>query len=162
MNTKCFCSFYANEAHLITMLLPYMKQKMEERYSIKIYSEKDLTEVSNKIINNILTKEKDKDLRKIEWKENKEKINKKSKKVITIIGSYEYMKKIKKELENNLEKNDIIIDCFEYNKTEEEILEILRMHSKVVNTKGEISKEELFTQFTQKARKCNKEITIMK
>lgn len=162
MNTKCFCSFYANEAHLITMLLPYMKQKMEERYSIKIYSEKDLTEVSNKIINNILTKEKDKDLRKIEWKETKGKINNKSKKVIAIIGSYEYMKKIKKELENNLEKDDIIIDCFEYNKTEEEILEILRMHSKVVNTKGEISKEELFTQFTQKARKCNKEITIMK
>ena len=41
MNTKCFCSFYASEAHLVTMLLPYMKQKMDEEYDIKILSLKE-------------------------------------------------------------------------------------------------------------------------
>lgn len=162
MNTKCFCSFYASEAHLVTMLLPYMKQKMEERYEIKIFSEQDLTEVSKKIIDNILSKEENESLRRLEWKDDRVRLNKSDKKVITIVGSEEYMNKIKKEINENLNPQDIVIDCFEYNKSEDEILEILRNHSKIVNTRGEIAKDDLFTQFTQKARKCNKEITIMK
>lgn len=162
MNTKCFCSFYASEAHLVTMLLPYMKQKMEERYEIKIFSEQDLTEVSKKIIDNILSKEENESLRRLEWKDDRVRLNKSDKKVITIVGSEEYMNKIKNKINENLNPQDIVIDCFEYNKSEDEILEILRNHSKIVNTRGESAKDDLFTQFTQKARKCNKEITIMK
>lgn len=162
MNTKCFCSFYASEAHLVTMLLPYMKQKMDEEYDIKIFSENDLTEISKKIIDNILTKDENGNLKKLEWKNEKVKINENRKKLIIIVGSDDYMDNIKCELIGILKEDDIVIDCFEYDRDEDEILAILGKHSKIVNTKGEILKEEVFTQFTQKARKCNKEITIMK
>lgn len=161
MDTNLFCSFYVSEAHLITMLLPYMKQKMEEKYTIYTFFEKDLNSIAHKIIDSITSAEEKRNLRKIEWKNNKAKVNKKEKKFIVIMGTEEYMNNIKEKLEE-LNGNDIVIECFEYNQSEEKIREILENHAKIVNSKGENLKEELFTQFTQKARKDNKEITIMK
>ncbi len=162
MNTNMFCSFYVSEAHLVTMLLPYMKQKMEEEYDVYPFFEKDLNNIAHRIIDSITSVEEKTNLRKIEWKNNKIKLNKKRKKLIVIMGTEEYMKKKKKDLEEQLNNEDIVIECFEFCQTQEKIKEILDTHSKIINTKGEVLKEELFTQFTQKAENDNKEITIMK
>ena len=98
MNTNMFCSFYVSEAHLVTMLLPYMKQKMEEEYDVYPFFEKDLNNIAHRIIDSITSVEEKTNLRKIEWKNNKIKLNKKRKKLIVIMGTEEYIKKKKKEI----------------------------------------------------------------
>lgn len=162
MRENKFCSFYVSEAHLVTMLLPYMKQKMEENYNIQIFSQIDLSDVASKIIENIISREEKSRFKKINWKKNKHKISNFENNLIIIIGDRNFMLETEKEIEEKLKDKDITINCFEYDKPETEILDILKNYEGIINTKGEIKKDEMFTQFTQKARKGNKEITIMK
>ena len=72
----------------------------------------------------------------------------KDKDEIIISGSIEFIenvhKKIKECIENNsLQKENItIIDCYDINKVQSKIKELLELHDKILNTAGEKDKEE--------------------
>lgn len=151
-NINRVCSFYASDWHLLTMLLPNIDRKINEGVKITTILENDLTEKMETLLEKVRLKNKEKILN-VTW--NNKEINIESIKSITkdkdeiiISGSIEFIenvhKKIKECIENNsLQKENItIIDCYDINKVQSKIKELLELHDKILNTAGEKDKEE--------------------
>ena len=67
MNKKRLCCFYVNDIHLITMLLPYINERINESTEVITIFETDISESANKVIERIQGK-KSKELLNIDWK----------------------------------------------------------------------------------------------
>lgn len=159
MNKPRYCSFYVSDIHLVTMLLPYINEKMKEKKEFITIFETDISESAKKVIKSISLKRKEEEkFLRIGWCQNNDykKINLKDKYVI-VMGSDNFIEKINKEL-NTKEENFIIINCFEIFQAEKNINEIIDAHEIMINSKGEINVKEKFTQCT---KKNNKKITII-
>lgn len=159
MNKSKFCSFYVSDVHLVTMLLPYINEKIKEKNEFITVFEKDISESAEKVIKSVfLSKEKALNFLNIGWKKknNLRGINIKGKYLI-VMGSTEYIEKINREIE---EKNVdcIVINCFEVFQAEKIIDTIIENHEKLINSKGE---NDIWKIFTQCTKKNNKKITII-
>ena len=79
----------------------------------------------------------------------------KDKDEIIISGSIEFIenvhKKIKECIENNsLQKENItIIDCYDINKVQSKIKELLELHDKILNTAGDVSEGDIYIRVVE-------------
>ena len=122
-NLTKLCSFYVSDWHLVTMLLPYINQKINEQAKIATILEKDIKQNVETLVEKLNLKNKEKILN-LNWStqdEIKTKINELEKNqelVIFINGNKEFIEKYNRKLtkyfETHLIKNEIkIINCYE-------------------------------------------------
>ncbi len=151
MNKKRLCCFYVNDIHLITMLLPYINERINESTEIITVLESDISKSVKKVMNGIRGKRSE-SLLKIDWK-NKGvndlyNINVQDK-LILVYGNDEFIKEANIIINNKNEECEIL-NCYEIMQGSSKLQEILDRHDKVVNTSGEKYPEEVFTGYTQK------------
>lgn len=157
------CSFYVNDWHLTTMILPNIKRTIEENTKVITMLENGISrkveELLSKMNLNPIIKNK---ILEINWTsnhackysdikrkidlahENAENIN------IIVNGSKEYVeivdKNIEKVMKNIKGKKVTIINCYEITKYKE-INQILDKHDFVLNTSGINKIEEVFPDY---------------
>ena len=156
-NLTKLCSFYVSDWHLVTMLLPYINQKINEQAKIATILEKDIKQNVETLVEKLNLKNKEKILN-LNWStqdEIKPKINELEKNqelVIFINGSKEFIEKYNRKLtryfETHLINNEIkIINCYEVIEFNGSITEILDEHDKILNTSGEKEIKEVFADY---------------
>lgn len=151
MNKKKLCCFYVNDIHLITMLLPYINERINEGTQVITMMETDMSKSAKKVIEEIQGK-KSRSLLEIDWKSKslsciyecdiKDKL-------ILISGNEDFMKEANKIVVNRKE-NCIILNCFEMMQGSEKLQEILDAHEKVINISGEKNPQEVFEGYVKK------------
>lgn len=156
------CSFYVSDWHLVTMLLPYINKKIEEKSKITTILEKDIESNIETLVEKLNLKKSEKIL-EINWK--KQEVKKYSKlaqilskqidnnateNIILVNGTKEYIDKVNKNLNkyiSNLKENKTkikIINFYEVLEFNYNITEILDEHDKILNTSGEKEIHEVF------------------
>ncbi len=162
------CGFYVSDWHLITMLLPYVNSKIQENVKITTILENKMEE-KIKILLKKLSLKNEKEILNINWNSLKSKkytdISKTLKKqiqtnkenLVLINGSKEYIEKnninIEKWMKTSKIKNIKIINFFEITEFNNNIIEILDNHNKILNTSGEREIAEVFEGYTEKEKK---------
>lgn len=130
MSKEKVCSFYVSEYHLLTIILPYINEKINERKKITVISQKDLSFEVKKYLKNVkninFNKEK---ILNLNWKVSKNVKSQGSEEIICI-GEKEYIDNV-----NFICKENNIINCFEVEKIVE-TKEILDMHQYILSTNG--------------------------
>lgn len=166
------CSFYVSNAHLVTMLIPYLSRKIKEGNNFIIFTQNNLENEVEMLLSKINIKEEEKQkIRNINWKKSlyqenviKEKLENNIENLYIIInGDNEYVEKINEKVERINEKNKknvTIIDCYEVLQVNQEINKILNNHDKILNTSGEKEISEVFQGY-QKDNNLNKERKII-
>ena len=156
------CSFYVSDWHLVTMLLPYINQKINEQAKIATILEKDIKENVDTLVEKLNLKNKEKILN-LNWNKNEkikiEKAEENQEIIILINGSEEYIqkqnRKLSKYFQTHTIKNNIkIINCYEITEFNGSITEILDEHDKVLNTSGEKEITEVFEDYKRKEKKA--------
>lgn len=150
MNKK-MCCFYINDAHLVTMLLPYINERINESTKVITILQKDISESAKKVMKGIQGKKSD-GLLNMDWRNKNLNYLCESDirdKMVLVAGNDEFMKEANKIIQNKNE-NCTILNCYEMMQGSSKLQEILDEHDKVVNTSGERYKEEVFTGYTQK------------
>lgn len=162
MNKSRYCSFYVSDVHLITMLLPYINEKMKEGKGFITIFETDISESAKKVIKSVSLKRKEEQaFIDIGWK-NRIDLNETSKtdfenKIVLVMGNNSFIEDVNIKL-SKLSSNFTIINCFEVFQAEKIIDDIIETHEKLINSKGENEINKIFTQCTKKS---NKKITII-
>lgn len=151
MNKKKLCCFYVNDIHLITMLLPYINERINEGTEVITMMETDMSNEAKKVIEEIQGK-KSRSLLEIDWKSKslsylyecdvKDKL-------ILISGTEEFIKETNRIIANR-DENCNILNCFEIMQGSEKLQEILDEHDKVINTSGEKNPQEVFEGYIKK------------
>lgn len=137
---KKICSFFVSEYHLLTILLPYINEKMSENKSVELILEKDMVEKVKQYLKKVKEFENLKFL-KLGWKRSKkEEIISKEAEIIVIIGNEKYINEVNEILDKK-EKIEEILNCYNI-ETLTNLNEIVMNHDFVLKTggKSEISK----------------------
>jgi len=153
------CSFYVSNWHLTTMLLPYINRKIDENVKIITILENNIEENIKTLVQKLDLKNKNKILNiywdttntikysNIEIKLKKE-IKEKEGNIILINGCKNYIEQNNENIEKWLKKSNIstlkIINFYEVEDFNNNIMEILDKHDKVFNTSGEKEISEIF------------------
>lgn len=156
-NLTKLCSFYVSDWHLVTMLLPYINQKINEQAKIATILEKDIEENVVTLVEKLNLKNKEKILN-LNWSKRSEIISKineienNQELIIFINGSKEFIEKINKKITKYFEtdlkvKNVKIVNCYEVIEFNGSIQEILDSHDKILNTSGEKEIKEVFADY---------------
>lgn len=155
---KKTCSFYVSEYHLVTMLLPYIKEKIEQKASIRTMLEENVEENIQKLISNLnLETECKNKILNINWKsfqvykypeiENELKLGKITN--IIVSGKYEYVEMMNQNIERWIEKNRLkgsitINNCYDVTSLSKNVDEIINKHDSILNTSGEQDIQSIF------------------
>lgn len=156
-NFKRMCSFYVSDIHLVTMILPYLSEKLGKGESITTFLESDLKNevellVSKININNTL-KEKIKNIgwnktKKINYLDIKNILDTKDRKInVLVVGTNEYIQDINKNLVKYISENQKIIneiDAFKLEEGKRLSKNIINKYKYLLNTTGECLIEEAF------------------
>ena len=166
---KRMSSFYVNEVHLITMLLPYMERKLKEEDDIYTILQNSLEKTVQLLLSRINLKEELKNkIIKIDWKGKTIKdcknltkqMNKHSRKYIIINGNEKYVREINKQMEKykkeNKDEEIVLINCFNIVEFNKNIIEILNNTDKILNTSGEHEIEGIFPEYVREKVKEKK------
>ena len=165
------CSFYVSDWHLVTMLLPYINKIIDNEEKVDTVLEKNIQK-NIEILVNKLNIENNKKILSLDWKNKNAKkytniskiIDKNlgNKIVIIINGNKNYIedanKNIEKYIKNNISKLEVtgteikIIDCYNIIEFDENIIEILDKHDKILNTSGEKEISEVFEDYEKKEK----------
>lgn len=167
-NLTKLCSFYVSDWHLVTMLLPYINQKINEQEKIATILEKDIKENVATLVEKLNLKNKEKILNlnwsnKQEIKNKMRELKKEQELIIFINGNKDFIeknnRKLEKYLETHLIKNKIkIINCYEVIEFNGSITEILDKHDKILNTSGEKEINEIFLDYERNNNQEQKEV----
>ena len=137
---KKTCLFCASDYHLEMILLPYIKEKIDNS-NIIIFTENDLEESINILLTKINLNEKYKDkIKRLNWKHTydlyMDGINKEKNKNLYIIinGSYNYIKLVNKKIKEELKRNVEIVDCIHVGNSDLDITEISKEYESIINT----------------------------
>lgn len=160
-NIKKVCSFCVSDWHFITMLIPYINQKIEQGEDVKIYTEQSHFETMRTFLSNLMLNQQAKQkLADLNW--NASRLNRyyqirdtleksKSENITFIIeGENTYIEKANRYIEKWLTKNKnnskkiTVVNCFEVMQFNQNIEEILARHDKILNTSGEKEIGEIF------------------
>ena len=171
-NIKKACGFYVSSMHLVTMILPYIRNEINNN-NVKIETslEYNLKENINNIVNKLIINKKEKEnILNINWEstnfvkfinfENRfKKIIKKNNKINIIInGNIKYIEKINLILEKILNNNKniitnkeiVIINLYNVIEFDNNIKEILDIHDLIINTSGFHKIEDVFDDYKKK------------
>ena len=174
-NTEKLCSFYVSDWHLVTMLLPYINEKLNEKANIITVLENDMEQNIKTILTRVNLKN-EKQILNLDWKKSNGKkyvevaqklkrlLKKEENNIILINGVKKYIDcvnyNVEKTLESFLKKgkniNIKIINCYEVTEFNGNITEILDKHDKVLNTAGEKEIEKVFEGYNKNMDDENK------
>ena len=149
------CCFYASREHLMSILLPYINEKLEENQNIVTILEEDIGK-ETKDLKKIFNFEKENWSKIEEVLKRKENLKNSEFKdsIVIIIGNNSFL-----EQKNKIDEAKIVINCFEVMKGLDKIEKILEESDKILTTKG---LKEISEMFTQIPKKSYKEITMLK
>ena len=149
------CCFYASGEHLMSILLPYINEKLEENQNIVTILEEDIGK-ETKDLKKIFNFEKENWSKIEEVLKRKENLKNSEFKdsIVIIIGNNSFL-----EQKNKIDEAKIVINCFEVMQGLDKIEKILEESDKILTTKG---LKEIFEMFTQIPKKSYKEITMLK
>ena len=170
MDVEKICSFYVNEWHLVTMILPYINKEINEKANITTILENDIEENVNTLLAKLNLKNEE-EILKINWKANKEITynyieeiinnltkNNNNEEIIFINGSRDYIDFLNYQIEKMLKQNIFniknkkikIINCYEVTEFNNGIKDILDSHIKILNTAGEKYITDVFGGYERK------------
>jgi hypothetical protein len=132
MQKQEICSFYVSENHLLTIILPYINEKINEGKEPIIITQKDLSIDVKKYLKctEKFNENKEKILN-LSWKKKKE-FEEKNNEEIIIIGEENFLEKEKE----NISGGEInILNCYKIEKLER-LDKIIEKYSICLNTKG--------------------------
>ena len=177
MKRKCVikksCSFYINDMHFATMIMPFIKKEVESEANFITFLEKNYTNNVELVLGRTAINEEIKRrILNINWKDNdtnkyitvekmlKEKIIKNKQNVVIINGSKEYINMVNELLEKYIDRHSkkyedttiFIMDFYEVGTFNENITNILDEHEIIFNTSGEHLIEEVFERQTSKIK----------
>lgn len=169
MELKRLCGFCINEWHLTTMILPYLNNKINEKYKIITFLEKNIEDNIKTLTEKLNLKNEEK-IKNINWKNtsikryktisnNLEVTNENSNNIIFIYGNKEYIDlantKINKWVNSNknIENKIEIVNCYDITDFNYNINEILSANDKIINTSGEREIEEVFENYKKEEAK---------
>lgn len=149
------CCFYASREHLMSILLPYINEKLEENQNIVTILEEDIGK-ETKDLKKIFNFEKENWSKIEEVLKRKENLKNSEFKdsIVIIIGNNSFL-----EQKNKIDEAKIVINCFEVMQGLDKIEKILEESDKILTTKG---LKEISEMFTQIPKKSYKEITMLK
>ena len=149
------CCFYASREHLMSILLPYINEKLEENQNIVTILEEDIGK-ETKDLKKIFNFEKENWSKIEEVLKRKENLKNSEFKdsIVIIIGNNSFL-----EQKNKIDEAKIVINCFEVMQGLDKIKKILEESDKILTTKG---LKEISEMFTQIPKKSYKEITMLK
>ncbi len=135
MNKKKFCSFYVSEYHLLTILLPYINEKILDLQKVELFLEEDMIEHVKRYLkrNEIFNISK---IIKLGWKKvgkNVEKIENNID-VAIVIGKEDFIKNMNEKIEKTCEFKEIV-NCFNI-ETLNSLNEVVKEHNFVLKTSG--------------------------
>ena len=158
------CSFYVSNWHLATMLLPYINHQIDENAKIITILENNIEENIKALVERLNLKN-EKEILKIRWTninskkysdiENllKKEIYKTKENIILINGCQDYIKINNENVDKWLKKSTIkkikIINFFEVTEFNHNIMEILNVHDRILNTSGEKEISEVFEGYVK-------------
>ena len=148
------CCFYASEEHLMSILLPYINEKLKENQNVVTILEKDIGK-------GIGSLKKVFNFTKDEWKKiegvlkRKQQTNNLKDSIIIIVGSNQFIKD-KHEI---ISEENIVISCYAIMQDITKIEKVLEESDKILNTTGVKEITEIFTNIPNKSYK---KITIVK
>ena len=147
MNNQKICSFYISEFHLLTILLPYINEKIVEQKEIAVILQNDISKNVKTYLKNVRNLNLDNEkIIDIGWKKNED-INNIDGKDIIIIGDKKYIDKMNSKIDENNNVGEIL-NCYKISDMDR-IDMVLEKHNKVLKTEG---KKE-FKNFSQNAQK---------
>lgn len=170
-SVKRVCGFYVSSMHLITMILPYIKEQTNKDVKFETVLEYNLKENVSNVLSNLVINDKEKEnILNINWNSNKiqkySNIEKKLKNSlennndinILISGSRKYIEEANKVIDKFINKNEskirgkkiTIIDCYEVTEFDDNIREILDTHDLIINTSGIHKIEDIFEDYKKK------------
>ena len=163
MNNNCqvekLCGFYVSDWHLTTTILPYINSKIDEKTKVITILENNIEENIKVLMEKLNLKNKN-EILSIRWTSVDSKkytdienilnteITKNAENIILISGDRNYIEIINSNINKWLEKANIksikIIDFFEVTEFNNDIVNILDDHDKILNTSGEKEIAEVF------------------
>jgi len=138
-NIKVLSSFYVSEFHLEMIILPYIIKEIENENEVIIITENELEKSIKYLITKLnIDKYQKEDILNLDWN-NKElnkikKIDSNKNKTFFVIGSKKYINEKNRELKLN---NIKIVNCYDLEEVQDEILEIKKNSDMILNIKGE-------------------------
>jgi membrane-bound lytic murein transglycosylase MltF len=136
------CCFNVNEYHLVTILMPYIYEEINEGKNIITIFEKDLVEIYHKVlITNIRYWNEREKFKEIDWKKSEiDKLSEKFKNVengtiVIVAGKNNYIERINR-LILNFHTNFTLVNCFELEYFNEDLKAKVNEYYKLLNTKG--------------------------
>ena len=135
-----YCCLYVSDYHLEMILLPFIKNKMQNS-EILIFTQKNLLESIKVLIKktNLNSEIKSKILKIRNWDNSiVNRLNKKSKKKYTVIinGDEKFRKDINQEIKSLNTNNICIVDCYDINECKIQGYEIRKNYKGVLNTES--------------------------
>ncbi len=129
MNNQKICSFYISEFHLLTILLPYINEKIIEQKEIAVVLQNDISKNVKTYLNNVrnlnLNKER---IINIGWKKSqKENISNIEGKDIIVIGDKKYIE----EVNNNIDKQFNVCEILNCYKVDDIVINKKHVKSKI-------------------------------
>ena len=128
-------SLYVSEFHLEMILLPYIKNKIENNEKITILTQNDLNQTIQTLIEKTnLNNEEKRKILNLGWgteeKELKENSN------IIVVGKKEYIENVNEKIKKSNIIHRDIIDCYNLEEIKNEINNIICKYDTNLNTKG--------------------------
>ena len=133
------CLFCASDYHLEMILLPYIKERIDD--SNIIITENNLEESINVLLTKINLDEKYKEkIRGLNWKNTDdfkiEEINNMKDKNVNIIinGSYNYIELVNNKIKEFVKKDVEVVDCIHIGDSDLNMTEISKKYESILNT----------------------------
>ena len=142
------CAFYASDYHFEMISLPYIEKNLEDNKDIIVLTENSLEDTMKTLISNVNLKEKKKKkIININWKNDdlnkfkqiKEDIDKNKNMIIFIKGNKNYINNINENIQKwvNKRENVKIIDCYNIDEINNEMVDIIGKYQNVLSVRGE-------------------------
>lgn len=130
------CCFYVSDFHLEMILLPYINNKLDENIIIK--TERDLRDTVETLVSKMnLNKENKEKILSLGWNVREYKNQKiENKSNIIIIGNKKYIEDINFKIKKDEIKDAIIVDCYNFEDTKDNMETIINNYSSSLNTSG--------------------------
>lgn len=158
------CGFYVSNVHLVTMILPFIKEQLQKEVKIETFFEENLNDNINKMLFNLIINENNKQkILNVNWKNTKIKkysiiennlkklINENKENIILVSGNKNYINETNNILNKFFEKNNYenisIINFYKVSDFDDSIKEILNKHEFILNTSGTHKIEEVFVDY---------------
>ena len=142
MGNAKMCSFYVSDFHLITILLPYINEKITEEKEIVTILQNDVSKSIKRYLKNVknLNVEKEKIL-DIGWKEMKKMKNMNLEgKILIVSGEEEFVRNVNQNIIENVSETEIL-NCYKILNTED-IARIAENYTVFLNTSGKTNAKE--------------------